>query len=49
MIVVGDHVNVSLSMNAWRMQHKPNTWERKLEFDPDRFVDNNDDVRRSDS
>jgi flavonoid 3'-monooxygenase len=35
-------------VNAWGMQRDPDVWERPLEFDPNRFVGSNVDVRGSD-
>uniref|UniRef100_A0A0K8TU13 Cytochrome P450 CYP75B95 n=1 Tax=Picea glauca TaxID=3330 RepID=A0A0K8TU13_PICGL len=40
--------NARLMVNAWGMQRDPDVWERPLEFDPNRFVGSNVDVRGSD-
>uniref|UniRef100_A0A0C9QN91 TSA: Wollemia nobilis Ref_Wollemi_Transcript_18886_1947 transcribed RNA sequence n=1 Tax=Wollemia nobilis TaxID=56998 RepID=A0A0C9QN91_9CONI len=48
--VEGYHIpkNARLMVNAWGIQHDPDVWDRPLEFDPERFVGSNLDVRGTD-
>ncbi|GLJ21196.1 hypothetical protein SUGI_0388100 [Cryptomeria japonica] len=40
--IIGHFVplNSHVTVNVWAVARDPNAWERPLEFDPDRFVDN---------